>query len=539
MPRTEVVRPKGLNRDLSPYELPLEVWTEGENIHFHRNRVSKAPGYLNVFAFTDSVEAPLFHIFFGDGNQRFWVYAGENTIRKTDGNTTEEMASGFNATIDESWSGCNFNGVLILNQRFDHPQVMEPPDYTQVIDLPHWGSSVSNAGDLEYPEEVPNAAPWGSGSRARLIRPFKNFLLALDCYDELGERYPSMVRWSSGASAGDVPPSWDPARLGERAGLYSLSDSPGPIVDGLTLGDYFVVYKTDAVWTLQFIGGEETFQFRKLFGEGSGAITKECIAEFDGFHFVLSTDGAYIHNGASLQDVMEPWVKDEYFNVVSPEQQLRTKVVADHINNEIWIYYISQESPDGWYDRALIWNWEVKEWTLQVLGLGISHIAEGNVTPVTLEDRLWDEQTGIWDEATPAQTWNINAATNPVNKSLLFSDYATKQFYSNEVGSTYNGTSFIGYVKRIGMDFNDDETFKQLTRITPHVLGQNPVEISVFAEDVQTGNPVKIGTYTFNPTVDQSVDCHVVGRYFGIQFSGTEPWTLTGYTLDWQPLGIF
>jgi hypothetical protein len=531
MERTEITRPIGINKDLSPYELPPNVWSEGSDIHFHRNRTSKIGGYANVWDIFDTAVSPLFHIYFSDGIERFWVYASEGFIYKTDGATRELLASGFSALTDVGWAGCNFNGLILLNQFADHPQVIDPTDYLSMIDLPNWGTSL--------PLDTPNASPWGAASRASVIRPYKNYLLALDCYDETDKRYPSMIRWSSPAESGDVPPSWDPVALGEGAGLYTLADSPGVIVDGLTLGDYFMIYKTDAVHVMQFIGGDFTFSFRKLFGEGGGAISKECIAEFDGHHFVLSADGAYIHNGASQEDIMEPWVKDAFFDNVLPEAQLRTKVVTDHINNEIWIYFISQSSPDGWYDSALIWNWEVKEWTIQGIGAGISHIAEGNIDPVAVTDDSWDSSVETWDESGANNIWNTASAINPINKNLLLGDYTLQNFYANDLGNTYNGVPFSGYVKRIGIDFNDDESFKYVTRVTPHILGQNPVDVSLFAEDTQTSQPTLIGTYPFDPTIDQSVDCHVTGRYIGIQFEGAEPWTLTGYTLEWEPTGKF
>lgn len=537
--RVEITRPIGINKDLSPYELPPNVWSSGENVHFHRNRTSKTEGYSDVWSILDTVESPLFHIYFSNGVDKFWVYAGETDVYKTDGALVTQLGTGFTTTVELGWTGCNFNGLVILNQSKDHPQVLDPTDLESVIDLPHWGSSVSNAADAEFPDDVPNAAPWGAASRAAVIRPYKNYLLALDCTDENSVRYPSMVRWSSPAESGDVPPSWDPARLGEGAGLYTIADSPGPILDGLTLGDYFCIYKTDAVWLLQFIGGEFTFQFRKLFGEGSGAMTRECIAEFDGFHFVFSADGAYIHNGASQTDVMEPWVKDAYFDNIDSGQQLRTRVVADHLNNEIWIYFISQNSVDGWYDTALIWNWEVKEWTIQKLGAGISYIAEGNVEALAVTSRDWDTRTYTWDEANESLIWNDPTAINPVNKKLLMADYVRRFFYANGVGNDYAGIPFTGSVKRIGIDFNDDEEFKHITRVTPHILGQNKIDVSLFAEDTQTGSPTLIGKYEFDSATQQSVDCHVVGRYIGIEFSSASPWILTGYTLEYNLLGKY
>jgi hypothetical protein len=533
--RTEITRPIGINKDLSPYELPAETWSDGSDIYFRRQRTVKGSGYANVFDLLDTVISPIYNLYYTDGISNFWIYAGDSDIYKTDGSVTPVvMGTGFSAVATNNWTGCNFNGLAVLNQSADHPQIISPDDTNTVIDMPNWGTQEADSTVL------PADYNWGPLARTNVIRPYKNYLFALDNTDDNGTEYPLMIRWSSPAQSGDVPPSWDPTSVAEQAGLYVIADSPGRVVDGLTLGDYFVVYKTDAVWVIQFIGGQFNFSFRKLFGEGSGALAKDCVGEFDGRHFVFSPNGAYIHNGSSQTDIMEPWVKDEFFNAVNPKLILQTKVVVDHQNNECWVYFITLDSPDGWFDKALIWNWETKEWTIKNLGLGIAYVAEGIIEPSdgVVANNDWDSQTTSWTDNSE-KIWNSEYTSDPTAKGLLLADNTLRVLYSDGTGLTYAGVAVVGYVKRIGIDFNDDESFKYVTRVTPHIIGQNPIEITMYAEDVQTSNPTLIGTYEFNPTIDQSVDCHVTGRYIGIRFSGTNAWTLTGYTLEWESTGIY
>ena len=523
---TEVTRPSGLNKDLSPFELPPELWSDGENITFRRNRVAKSKGYSNSFDLTDTVIPPTFVMYFTDNTDTFWLYGSESEIYKTDGAIATSMATGFNATRDHNWTGINFNTKAIMNNSNDHPQVMDD-GFTAMIDLPNWGSTAG--GD-------PNLAPWGEDSRAEIIRGYKNYLMALDCYDETGRRYPSMVRWSSPAEAGDVPPSWDALVVGEQAGLYPLADTPGRIVEGLTLGDYFMIYKTDSVWQVQFIGGDFIMSFRKVFGDEAGCLSKECVAEFDGKHFVLTATGAYITNGQTKKEIMEQWVKDEFFNQAAPDTISQTKIVADHNNKEIWIYYITDNSTTGWADRAIIYNWEIQKWTVREL-TGISYITEGVVEKVAAVND-WDGSTDEWNQNS-AEIWNSDLPISPVDRGLLLADYVNKVFYKNELGELLVTEPMIARIKRIGIDFDDDANFKYLTRVIPHVLGANPVTVTIFASDNQTTSPSIAHQSVFNPTTDVDIDCHVAGRYIGIEFSGEEFWTLTGYSLEWEPTGRF
>mgnify|MGYP001098715411 CR=1 FL=1 len=528
---TEVTRPIGINKDLSPYELRNETWSDGRNVAFDRQRCQSMKGYENVFDFTDTVIDPLFLIYYTDNIDRFWIYASEAAIYNTDGFTVNSIGSGYSATREVNWNGTNFNSLIVMNNRNDHPQVLDPTAVQneesfigQMIDLPNWAGP----------------SPWGAASRAKVIRGYKNYLFALDCYNENGTRYPSMVRWSSPAAAGDVPPSWDPVDPAEQAGLYTLADTPGAIVDGLTLSDYFVIYKTDSVWLVQFIGGSFVMSFRKLFGDEAGCLGTDCIAEFNGKHFVLSTTGAYTHNGATKQEVMEPWVKDEFFKNVSRDRLLETKVVADHNKQEIWIYYVTDQAylnnPNAWPDKALVWHWDVQEWALKDL-TGISHIAEGVVEP-TIQglDDSWDAATGSWDTDLPA--WNIqSSAQQTIGKGLLLADYTNNLLYANDYTNDHAGEPQLKWVERIGIDFDDDQTYKYIARITPHIIGQNPVTIKMFAEDNQTGKPTQVFETEFNPINQQWTDCHFLGRYVGIRFESYNQFILTGYSLEWETAG--
>ena len=526
--RTEITRPKGINKDLSPFELPPEVWSDGSNVNFRRARTNRTLGYSEPFAVGSLGIEPSFVMYYDDtsGNNH-WLYCGNSPtgeIRSTDGSTVTNIASGLSATRSASWSGFNFNGVLIVNNRLDHPRSISAP-YTSAALLPNWAS----------------ASPWGVASRCEVMRPYKNYLFALDCYDETGKRYPNMVRWSNPAVLGDIPSGWDPSVSGDEAGLYSLDDSPGDIKDGLTLGDYFVVYKTDAVWLLQFVGGDFVFSFRKLFGRDGGILSKHCVAEFEGQHFVLGPEGAYVHNGSSKTEVMDKWVKDELFLNVNSSYLYETKVVTDYDNKEIWVYYITDDAVDygdGPYaDKALIWNWEFQEWTIRDLQ-DVSFIAQGEVNPnATVTGTDWDSDSATWDS--DAERWDGYISFNEVTESMVLAGYNNQRLYADGYVLGNGLYQPEASVKRIGIDFGDDRLFKYVTRVVPHIIAENDVTIRLYASDTQTSVPTLIEELTFDPSVDHDVDCHLAGRFIGIEFASTELFTLTGYTLEWEAEGIF
>ena len=95
--RTEVTRPKGINKDLSPYELPPEVWSDGTNITFRRHRTNKVRGYDVVSDLTLSAMPTFTHYYVFEDNDGF-LYASESEVYTTNGASDSLVGSGFNAS---------------------------------------------------------------------------------------------------------------------------------------------------------------------------------------------------------------------------------------------------------------------------------------------------------------------------------------------------------------------------------------------------------------------------------------------------------
>ena len=87
--KVEVSRPRGVNIDLSPYELPNEIWSSVSNIDFDNHRTNRALGYEAVFA-TPAV-TPIIAVPWTDYNAPYWFYASEDKIYRTDGNTNANV----------------------------------------------------------------------------------------------------------------------------------------------------------------------------------------------------------------------------------------------------------------------------------------------------------------------------------------------------------------------------------------------------------------------------------------------------------------
>jgi hypothetical protein len=528
--KIEVTRPRGINSDLSPYEMPNELWSNGNNVDFKGARVNVALGYQRVMSASPLSAIPKHAVAFRDGSTDYWYYAGDNDIYKTDGiNHTEvtrtsldytpEFNTGTGARQHTGWTSNVFNGALLLNNGYDLPQVYDT-NTAKMIDL--------------------NA--WPPTDKCGVLRPFKNYLVALDI-TEGGTRRPTMVRWSDTAPLGGVPTSWAAVDASSQAGYNILPDTQGQVVDGKALGDTFFIYKNDAVWAMQFIGGNFVFSFRKVFSD-AGILAKDCVAEYDNKHFVIGVNDIYVHDGTTKKSVISNKMHDFFYSDINTEHVSKVRCVANNSRKEMIIYYPNFSSEDGIANTAITWNWESDSWSKRDIG-NISHITTGIVALDGTDTRQWsslsDQSTwegssGVWD----SQTYN------PAVDSLVYisqgdlasaSDFNLGNTGVNiTVSSGSSGVPYESFVEREGIDFGDDKGYKYIHAIYPHMIGEGTIKIYVGTEESQGGGITWSQPQAFVVGQDYKVNFRKSGRYIAVRFEGDGGtlWGLTGYSMEYS-----
>jgi hypothetical protein len=122
------------------------------------------------------------------------------------------------------------------------------------------------------------------------------------------------------AVPGAVPGTWDPTDATKDAGEFDLAEGGDPVVDGLQLGQSFLIYKEGSVWRADYVGGPFVFNaFTKVFGT-SGAMNRNCIAEIDGFHVALTNDDVIVHDGQSgQQSVLDKQSRRSLFQMIDAQ----------------------------------------------------------------------------------------------------------------------------------------------------------------------------------------------------------------------------
>ena len=203
--------------------------------------IQKTPGYKEVMA--SCPVAPYHIINLEVGSSNYWIIGGLAKIYVHNGsswtNITRQTTGSdvnYNATAKEGWTSTILGGTLVMANGFDVPQFWAlssgvPSTSTKMAALSNW--SATN----HYPFSV---------------RAFRSFLVALNV-SKAGVPYTRLVKWSHEAATQSVPSSWDETSSTVDAGEYELADTSGKIVDGMALGDTFMIYKEDSIYSMQFV----------------------------------------------------------------------------------------------------------------------------------------------------------------------------------------------------------------------------------------------------------------------------------------------
>ena len=378
----------GIVTDIPPYQLPPNAWSGGNNVRVRNSGIKKCAGFEEVFA---SCPIPPHHIFpVSDGTSVYWLALGEDKayVFKNQGggwtNITRQTTGAdvnYTTSEEEGWSHTIIGGVPVMTNFRDPPQF--------------WGLS---SGIYATGTKLAELSNWeASTDLCKSIKSFKTFLIALNL-TRASVPYPKLVKWSNEAASHAVPTSWDEADATKDAGEYELADTPGDIIDGLQLGESFMIYKDDAIYIMNYIGTPFIFSF-KLLSPTIGILAKNCVSEFSGGHFFFGKTNIYLNNGQTISPLLTDRLRREVFDNLDGDNFKRSFTVADYNRNEMLACY-----PSGGYtypNKAIIWNWSTNTLTLRDLpnpssmGFGVAF--------VSTDSDEWDDNTKDWDTA--ARVW--------------------------------------------------------------------------------------------------------------------------------------
>lgn len=511
----------GIIRDQPGHVLPPGAWSDGRNVRFFDGYVGRLSGETSVMP-TVAV-APIWLLPYFTASTAWWIYAGAGAVYATDGTAHHDISGAtYGASLDNNWSGGMFNSVPVMNNPVDGPFYLSgPTPATQNLTaLPNW--------------------TYGSVTlmKCRVMRPFKNYLVALDVTKTVGgtsTRYAQLVKWSHAADPGSLPISWNEADTRYDTGEFPLADTDGAVLDCLPLRDLNVVYKNDSTYLMQWIGGAFVFRFSKAFST-FGMLADNCAANTpQGSHLVLAADDVVLHNGSAAESAVDKRMRRNLFSRISSTSYTNAFVAANVSAREIWVCI--PESGATTPNLAYVWNWRDNTWTIRDLNsVAFATSGVGN----TGGDLTWNAQTGTWDAYT--RFWDA-PTFNPSTPFFIGAHPSTTQLRQYDTGGTFNGTAYTSWVERTGIGVPikageppDISSVKFLRGLWPRIEGTNGGVVKVYVGTQFRADEAPTWQSPKNFTIGSSVkiDCRASGRMLALRFEapGSVDWRLHGYDLD-------
>lgn len=346
--------PIGVVNDVSPYLVPEDKWTNVLNYRFNDGVAEKIEGDDVIHTGTAETEHIIFN---GDHDNPIWIFAGSTfgTIKGTDFVTNKNLEVVPLPTVGGSFDSCLFNQNVVLNNTIDAPK--------------YWD------GDYATPTGFLPVPSFPASTTCKAIRPYRSFLVAMNITDTTAtpNAQPTRLIWSNSSDSGAMPADWNIADPSSLAGDAYLTDSRGEVIDGLALRDLFVIYKKHSTYIMRLIGGQSVMRLDKI-QFNSGILTKNCVTEFEGKHFVVAENDIIVFDGQHIKSIADNVVRKQIFDNINVASVSKCHVAQYAARNEIWFCY--PELTETVVTRAAIWNWIDNTWTFREL-VSTDYVAAG------------------------------------------------------------------------------------------------------------------------------------------------------------------
>lgn len=514
----------GIVTDFPPEEVPPEFWTNARNVSFGDGLTQRTPGWSRYAADTmPAGKVPIFCIGINIGGSavtsNFWVWCTANEVFITDGTQHIDItpAAGLANTDAGAWTGCTLNGVLVLNNPSNPPMYLDQlatPIIMKV--LPGWPD---------------NTACWA-------MRAVKYHLVALSIIvsGTGGATYPAKVWWSAAAVPGSIPAEWTPTDTND-AGDTDLADSLGAIVDAAPFRDQLIIFKNNATYTMQYVGGTFIYAFRRLF-PNIGLQTSNCAVEMDGIQYMFTGEDVIAHDGQNMKSLVDRKVIKKFIASVDGARSYLCCVVARIVERQIWVCIPVAGQP--WLSYALIINVDdglVGSITLPNVGF----VARGTTDPAgAIAQQSWDNRTGSWQTQNTIWTQNTFSQTND---SLMMVQPDANLLQAVGIGTSADGAAILSVVERLSMRIGDGIRHSVVTQLAPLIEAEAGIAFGIrlgtqnYYKDTITWSPFR----TFITGDTRAENFTVDGRYISVwlQANTTLPWRLSGYYLKIKEAGEY
>lgn len=502
----------GLVTDQEGYELPPNALTTANNVRMAGGWAERIGGHEMVFTATAVVPYQLFA--YSNATTDYVIHAGLTAAYVDDGTTRTNISPtpAPAATSANRITGGTLNGVQVLNNQADAPW--------------YWNGSV--ASDF-------TALPgWTSTHRCKALRPFKNQLIAINLTKGAAS-YPHMVKWSHTADPGAVPSSWDETDPALDAGEVDLAETPDPLVDGLPLGDQFIVYGHRSAYSMTYIGAPLIYRFQRLPGE-YGMLAQNCVAQVPMGHVVLTPGDVIVHSGSFPRSILDGRAREWLFGQMNSTTYSAAFLAHNPIKQEVWICIPA--SGERFCTKALVWNYAQDALSTRDL----PNLTSATPAVVNYSNSAFAFSGVVGTFASITGTFADYDSFSAREARLVLSSYDS-EIYIADSGNLADGAAFTATIERTGLDMGAPDRRKLIREVWPLIDGTagTQVTVQVGASENPTSAPTWNAAQNFTIGTSNKVDALVSGRYmsYRITSTGADPWRIRSLLFNGAAIGKY
>jgi hypothetical protein len=362
-----------------------------------------------------------------------------------------------------------FNELLIVNPAVDAPPMFTDAGITSgsLALIPSWPTDSDSAALV-----------------TRSLKPFGNRLMAMNIFEEHTAltsddvNLPVDILWSSHITGiGSLTNVEWTASTTNTAGDAFAVDTPGKILDGGQLGEFFIAYKSDAVIRVSETGDTLVLSFESIF-EDDGIYSARCFANIgDAQHLVVGNYGVFIHDGQSQKtDIAKGIFQDTIFSLVKAAEKERAFCFQQTRDKEVWFCFSSTTNTALGCDLAFVYDYNEQKLHKRSLP-GLSDIFE---TELNGELKIY--------------------AAKPSDTKL--------QLLSN---TTYEAD---GWFIKEDDNLTDNNSIKQINQV--YVSSVANAKLALYATQ-KLGDTKTYTMSTFNPSSAYKVDLRATGRFMNLK----------------------
>lgn len=384
---------------------------------------------------------------------------------------------------------------------------------------------------------------WGIDWRCEHIVAYKYYLVALGASISTGEKFPFYVRWSNSADPGSIPSTWE-ILASNDAGDNQLADTDGKIITGVKVGNSLWIVKEDAIYAMNWVGGQYIFQFTKLTGNiGSRLI--QGATEFGNGIALLGMDDIYFFDGANIRSLVSNKIKKRLFSLLGPDKWKNAQISSCYNRSRLLVAAPRAAADDTLYDM-LIFNSYDQAWSHKLLYTGYG-FDESFIKPLAnaQDPTRWDDKVGTWDDDLEG-SWNkgdfdayekqlILYKADPLNSTQYWIETWHNTFFTDT-----NFQPIESLVGRQGLTFVTGDNIFMLKDAWLELTGSiEKAELYFGMQNVLDGNIHYTERFTVKPNETIKVSPRITGRFMGwffeVKVIGT--WRLSALTLDYELAG--